>query len=256
MVNSIVITVTIHYSHAQARVPITALIVLLFSSRYSCWANSRLLITNYSSYTQDNKNTLTSYLQYGLIVLTIACAITGHTSTSKSTDHWPHCTWKCAIDYIILQRHRLQRRRIVWKRIYQYIKSRNLLYSMCFIQVQEILIHLCVIFVNYIFVYLKALCHAIMADCLLMNPHAPTQHMKTEHGGTANKFTSHIQVCPVRLSLQHVRPSSIIYALQPLLTIYIFTLWLLIAKVHELLNSIIDKIFVLHGLCILLCTIP
>ena len=41
-----------------------------------------------------------SYLySYGLITLAIACVITGHTRTSKSTDYCPNCTQKCVINY-------------------------------------------------------------------------------------------------------------------------------------------------------------
>ena len=36
---------------------------------------------------------------YSQIALAIACAITGHTRTSKSTDYCPNCTWKCVINY-------------------------------------------------------------------------------------------------------------------------------------------------------------
>ena len=34
-----------------------------------------------------------------VIALTIACAITGHTRTNKSTDYYPNCTQKCVINY-------------------------------------------------------------------------------------------------------------------------------------------------------------
>ena len=49
---------------------------------------------------------------------------------------------------------------------------------------------------------LKALCHAIRADCLLMNLHAANKNWAWR---TANKFVSHIQVCLLRLCLQRVR---------------------------------------------------
>ena len=49
---------------------------------------------------------------------------------------------------------------------------------------------------------LKALCHAIRADCLLMNPHAAKQNWAW---WTADKFVSNIQVCQLRLSLQRIR---------------------------------------------------
>ena len=56
-------------------------------------------------------------------------------------------------------------------------------------------------------ILLKALCHAIRADYLLMNPHAPTHQMKTGCGGRLIhcKFASHIQVHLLRLSLQRVQ---------------------------------------------------
>ena len=53
---------------------------------------------------------------------------------------------------------------------------------------------------------LKALCHSLRADRLLMNPHAPTRKMKTGRGGwLISSRLIIIQVCPLRLSLEHVR---------------------------------------------------
>ena len=108
---------------------------------------------------------------------------------------------------------------------------------------------------EYMYWSLKALCHTIEADCLLMSPHAPTRQMKTGCGRWLISSCVDSQICPLRLSSSMFNVSSIVCALEPLLT-SILTLWLSIADDCELLKLIVDKIFVLYAcdLRILPCT--
>ena len=87
---------------------------------------------------------------------------------------------------------------------------------------------------------LKALCHAIRADNEPTHAHAANVNWAWR---MANKFTSHIQVRPLRLSLQHVRRFK--HCMCSIASI--LALWPPIAEIRELLKSIINKIFALHA---------
>ena len=82
----------------------------------------------------------------------------------------------------------------------------------------------------YMDIKFVALCRTIRADCLLMNPHAPTRQMKTGCGGRL------ISSCLVFKSAcwgslcSEFNASNIVCAIYPLL-ISILTLWLPIAKI-------------------------
>ena len=78
-----------------------------------------------------------------------------------------------------------------------------------------------------------------------MNLHVPTRQLKTGCGRQLISLCLAFQVCPLRLSLQRVRHFKH-HTYFVALLISIFTLCLPIAEGHELLNSIINKIFVLQ----------
>ena len=100
IIDGIIVTVYSDYSHnillPQARVLITAVIVLLLCNRYSCYSLGQLLYY-YQLITHFNPRIIraTTVPLLVLIALAIALAITGHTRTSKSTDYYLNCTQKC-----------------------------------------------------------------------------------------------------------------------------------------------------------------
>ena len=75
--------------------------LLLLCNWYSCYSLGQILYY-YQLISHLNPRTIrtaTESLHVLQIALTIACAITGHTRTSKSTDYCPNFTQKCVINY-------------------------------------------------------------------------------------------------------------------------------------------------------------
>ena len=92
---------------------------------------------------------------------------------------------------------------------------------------------------------LKALCHTIRADCLLMNLHATTWQMKTGLGRQLI-CVSYSSLPTEAYSAANSTFQALYVLYSPYLSVFL-TLWLPIAEDHELLDSIINKIFALHA---------
>ena len=87
---------------------------------------------------------------------------------------------------------------------------------------------------------LKVLCHAIRADCLLMDPHMPTWQMKIGRGGLVISLHLVFKSAHKGFLCSEFNVSNIV-SIALILPINILTLWLSIVEDHEHLNSIIKK---------------